>query len=148
MAIYDVLFEFCDNDSVFSNGSTVQSEDILDWGSGLTGLNMGAGTPIYLNIRVSTAFAGGTSAQFALRTDSDTTITNGTVLIETPAIVVGSLTAGAWVLRVPLPYTVDANRYVGLTVTCVGNVTAGAIDCWLDHGAQSTHNTQVAASNI
>lgn len=148
MAIFDVLFEFCDNDSVFSNGTTVQSEDILDWGSGMTGLEMGAGNPVWLNIRVSTAFAGGTSAAFALVTDSDTTITNGTTIYTTPAIVTASLTVGTWILRMPLPVEVDPNRYVGLVVTCVGNMTAGAIDAWLDHGPQSSHNTQVATSNI
>jgi hypothetical protein len=148
MAIFDVLFEFCDNDSVFSTDSAVQSEDILDWGSGMTDLEMGAGSPMWLNIRVSTAFSGGTSAAFALVSDSDTTITNGTVLYTTPAIAVADLTVGTWVIRMPLPYDVDKERYTGIVVTCVGAVSAGAIDAWLDQGPQSSYDTQVATSNI
>lgn len=146
MAIYDALFELCDNDSVYSTNTSVQSENIFNWGD--TDLEMGAGTPIWLNIRVSTDFAGGTSAQFKIVCDSDTTITNGTVLYETPAIGYASLTAGVWVLRMPLPVNVDEEQYFGLVVTCVGTMSAGAIDAWLDHGPQSSHDTQVAASNI
>lgn len=147
MAIFDAMFEFCDDDSVFSNGTTVQSENIIDLQ--LSDLELGAGEPVWLNIRVGTnAFSGGTSAAFALVSDSDTTITNGTTIITTPAITVGTLVAGYWVLRCPLPVRFDTDRYVGLVVTCVGNVTAGSIDAWLDDGSQSSYNTQVATSNI
>lgn len=147
MALYDAMFEFCDDDSVFSNGTTVQSENILDMQT--ADLEMGAGQPVWLNIRVgTTAFTGGTSVQFALVSDSDTTITNGTTIIETGAITVATLIAGYWVLRVSLPVRFDTDRYIGLVVTCVGNVTAGSINAWLDNGSQSSYNTQVSASNI
>lgn len=147
MAIYDAMFEFCDDDSVYSTDTTVQSENILDLQS--SDLEMGAGEPMWLNIRVGTnAFSGGTSAAFALVSDSDTTITNGTTIITTPAIVTATLAAGYWILRVPLPVRFDTDRYIGLVVTCVGTMTAGSIDAWLDNGSQSSFNTQVATSNI
>ena len=145
MAIYDALFEFCDDDSVFSTDTFVQSENIVDLQQ--ADLEMGAGTPMWLNIRVgTTAFTGGTSAAFALVSDSDTTITNGTTIITTPAITVATLVAGYWILRVPLPVRYDPDRYIGLVVTCAGAVSAGSIDAWLDNGSQSSFNTQVAPS--
>lgn len=150
MAIFDVMFEFSDAQDVYSNATNVRSTDILDWGSGMTDLEMGAGTPIWLNIKVTTAFAGGTHCQFKLcgDADGDSSFTGAVVIYETPAIAIASLTANAWVLRVPLNVNVDDNRYLGLICTCTGNMTAGAIDAWLDHGPQSSFDTQVATSNI
>lgn len=151
MAIYDKLFEFCDADSVFSNGSSVISENILDTDSlsaTFAAKELGAGEPLWLNVRVATAFSGGTSAQFLWMAHTTTTITSGTTIFETPAIGVGTLTAGYDVLRIPLPVNFDKYRYVGLVVTCAGNVTAGAIDAWLDAGSQSSFNVQVSSSNI
>lgn len=152
MAIYDKLFEFCDDDTVFSTDTSVISENILDMDS-LTSTyvarGMGGGEPLWLNIRVGTTdFAGGTSAQFKWMAHTSTTISSGTVIYETPAIGVGTLVAGYDVFRCPLPVNFDAYRYVGLVVTCVGAVSAGTINAWIDNGSQSSFNTQASVSNI
>ncbi|MCP4537787.1 MAG: hypothetical protein GY832_11640 [Chloroflexi bacterium] len=148
MAIFDVLFEFSDAQAITGDA---QSEDVLDWGSGMEDLEMGAGTPIYLNVRVGSAdFAGGTSLKTSLYSHTAaTSIQSGTAVWESPTILQAALTAGAWIAQgVVLPNNCDENRYMGLYYDDTGAFSAGSIDAWLSSGTQSTHNTQVAASNI
>jgi hypothetical protein len=146
MAIYDALFEFSDDQAITGDA---QSTDILDWGSGMEDLEMGAGTPIWLNIQVGTVFAGGTSLACALYCHTaETNINTGTLLWQGPAIVQASLTAGAWITRIPLPVNCDEDRYLGVYYDDTGAFTGGTVNAWLDHGPQSSFDTQVAASNI
>jgi hypothetical protein len=151
MAIMDVLFEFSDAQSV---ASSAQSTDILDWGSGMEGLEMGAGTPVWLNIKVNAAAAAGTSLTAALYTSDSTDIdggaegTNHRLLWSSGAIPQAGLTAGTWITRIPLPVQADEYRYIGLQYTASGTLTSCTVDAWLDHGPQSGYDTQVAASNI
>lgn len=151
MAIYDVLFEFSDAQSV---AATAQSTDILDWGSGMEGLEMGAGSPIWLNIRVEGAASAGTSLTCDLLTADSTNIDNGTeytnfrTLWSSSAIPQASLTAGAWIARVPIDVDADQYRYLGVQYTASGTLTGCTVNAWLDQGPQSSHNTQVATSNI
>jgi hypothetical protein len=150
MALFDALFEF--SGGTTSGGQSVitsaASEDTLDMQA--ADLEMGAGTPLYLNIKVgTTAYTGGTSVTFALVNDSDNTIDgSSTVIWQSPAIVVASLTANAWVKRMALPVDFDSDRYIGLYYTVSGSPSAGTIRAWIDHGPQSSYDTQVAASNI
>lgn len=151
MAIYDVLFEFSDAQSV---AATAQSTDILDWGSGMEGLNMGAGTPIWLNVRIEAAASAGTSLTVTLNNADSTDIDSGTegtnwkLCWSSGAIPQANLTAGAWIARVPLDTAVDEYRYLGVQYTASGSLTNCTANAWLDHGSQSCHNTQVATSNI
>ena len=144
MAIFDVLFESSD-DQVVTNASAV-STNIIDMQ--LADLNMGAGEPIWLNIRIGTAFAGGTSLVFGLYSHSAVEVGSGTLLWATPAITDATMVAGYWIMRMPLPDDVDRERYIGLYYTTSGTHSAGTINAWLDHGPQSNTNTQVTASNI
>jgi len=155
MAIFDGKFEICDNVAMFSTDTSVDSVtsgNVLDMGipSGTyVDHNYAAGEPLWLNIKVgATAFTGGTSAQFKLMSHSTTATASGTVIFETPAIAVATLVAGYPVWRCPLPENFAPTRYVGLVVTCVGAVSAGTVDCWIDNGSQSSYNTQVSSSNI
>jgi len=148
MAILDALFEFSDGQAIVADA---QSTNVLDWGEGMEDLEMGAGTPIYLNIRVNGAdFAGGTSLKVYLYSHSaDTSINSGTAVWQSPTIAQASLTAGMWIAQgVILPNNCDEERYLGVYYDDTGEFTAGSINAWLDHGPQSTHNTQVASSNI
>ncbi len=146
MAIFDVLFEFSDAQSITTSA---QSTDVLDWGSGMEDLEMGAGTPLWLNIKVGTAFSGGTNVTFSLYTHSSaTSINSGTEIYSTPAFTTANLTANAWIIRMPLPVNCDDNRYFGLYYTVSGTYSAGTLDAWIDHGPQSSYDTQVATSNI
>ena len=145
MAIFDAMFEFSDAQAITADAA---SDNILDWTQ--ADLEMGAGEPLWLNVRVGPDdFAGGTSLIVSLRHDSVAPIDASSVVIyQTMAVAQENLTAGAWIIRMPLPYNVDEGRILGLWYDDTGTFSAGAIDAWLDHGPQSSHNTQVTTSNI
>jgi hypothetical protein len=145
MALFDAMFEFSD-DQVITDTSAA-STNVLDLVT--ENLEMGAGNPYWLNIRIGTAFAGGTSITFELSYDTTLPIdASSTVIWQTPAIATASLTAGAWIMRMPLPYNIDEEQYVGLFYTVAGTMTAGTINAWLDNGPQSSYDVQVSTSNI
>jgi hypothetical protein len=60
------------------------------------------------------------------------------------------LTKGAWLIRIPLPYNVDDQKIIGVLYTIAGDDLGdeAKINTWLDHGPQSSYDTQVSASNI
>ena len=153
MAIFDAMFEFMDDAELTGSGTTlylpISTWKELNWIG--EDLEMGAGEPVYLNIKVgTTAYDSGTSVDFKLFADTDSAghDSSSDVVVATGPRGTASLTAGAWVYRGALPYDVDAEQYLVLGATFVGNVSAGTVDCWLDHGPQSSYDTQVSASNI
>jgi hypothetical protein len=144
MALFDVLFEFSDAQAITGDAD---STDVVDFVN--TDLEMGAGTPIWLNIQVETAFAGGTSLECSLYSHTATTSLNsGTLLWQSGVIAQATLVAGYWITRIPLPYNCDEERYLGVYYNDTGAFTAGTINAWLDHGPQSSSDTQVTTSNI
>jgi hypothetical protein len=161
MALYDVMFEFSDAQSIFSATATKAASNVIDMQA--SDLEMGAGEPIWLNIRVTTAFAGAGTATFKLVCDTDATMDSSSIeIIQTEPFAITDIDAvGDWIYRGPLPNDFDRERYVGLVCTCSGAMTAGSIDAWLDHGPQSSFDTawldhgpqssfdtQVSTSNI
>jgi hypothetical protein len=142
----DIRLELCDGQTLVGNGTTSQSTDIIDFAS--SDLNIGAGTPVYLNIKIGTVVAGGTSIDFRVYSDSDTTVTDGTLLYSTGAIVVATLVAGYEVLRMPIDVRSDPERYFGLSIVRVGNITGGTVDAWLELGTKTDEAVQVMTSNI
>lgn len=154
MAIYDALFEFLDDGALWADGATdynAATAKELDWVT--ADLDIGQGTPIYLNIRVgTTVYAGGTTADFKLFADdtSEGHDSNSTVILSTGPIATASLdAAGDFVFSGALPVNADAERYLQLGVTCVGTYTAGSVDAWLSNSPiGSTYDTQVDSSNI
>ncbi len=145
MALFDVLHEF-------SNGQTLTttslSDNVLNFGQ--ADLEMGAGEPIWLNVRMVSDFhSAGTTLIVSLYRHTSATVSSGTVIWATPAINFASLTAGDWVIRMPLPYNVDEDKFIGLYYTIAGTCsTKSVIDAWLDHGPQSSYDTQVSVSNV
>ena len=152
MAIFDAMLELSDDQDVSQAVGTIASTDILDFT--LADKELGAGEPLWLNVKVGTEAidsAEGTAAmQVSLCHDTVAPIdSSSTVIWSTPAIAEASLTAGAWIMRMPLPYNVDDGRIVGLLYTISGTTsTTGTVDAWIDHGPQSSYDTQVSASNI
>ncbi len=145
MAIFDAMFEFSDDQVITDTDAA--STNILDFT--LSDLEMGAGEPLWLNIRIGTAFAGGTNIVFSLRYDTVAPIdSSSTVIYQTPAITTATMVAGFWVLRMPLPYNIDEERIIGLYYDHTGTMSDGTINAWLDHGPQSSYDTQVTTSNI
>ena len=151
MAIFDAGFEFLDDEDMFTtSGTTIgATAKTLDWQA--ADLEMGAGEPVWLNIKVGTSlYAGAGTAEFRLLADTAAggQDSSSQVVLSSGTRTIAQLTAGAWVLRVPLPVDVDKERYLGVGCVCSGAMTGGSIDAWLDHGSQSSFDTQVSTSNI
>ena len=152
MAIFDAMFDLSDDQDVSQTVGTVASTDIIDWT--LADKEMGAGEPLWLNVKMGDealdSAEGTATLQVALCHDTIAPIdSSSTVIYQTPAIAEASLTVGAWILRMPLPYNVDDGRITGLLYTIAGTTsTTGTVDAWIDHGPQSSFDTQVSASNI
>lgn len=93
--------------------------------------NMGEGYPMYLVISVGTTFAGGTTAAFNLVTaDNEALSTAPVTLLSSGAIATANLPAGALAIVIAIPKAAY-KRWLGLTVTEVGDYTAGAIKAFL-----------------
>ena len=155
MALFDAMLELSDEQDIGANAdsSTEASTNIIDFTQ--ADLEMGAGNPLWLNVKMGT--------EALANTDSDATLTvalchdtvapvdsSSTVKYQTAAIAQTALTAGAWVLRMPLPYDVDDGRIAGLLYTVNGSSdsTTGTVDAWIDNGPSSSFDVQVSASSI
>ena len=88
-----------------------------------------AGEDLFINAKVNTTFAGGTSLRAVLWTDNTTTVTSGADIISGDVLTVASnqLDAGENLLRVNLQ-GLELQQYVGLQFVVVGTMSAGAID--------------------
>jgi len=154
MSIYDAKFELLDDGALYADDTTdynAATAKEIDWVA--SDLDIGQGTPIYLNIRVgTTVYAGGTTCDFKLFADdtSEGHDSNSTVVLSTGPIATANLdAAGDYVFSGAVPITVDTERYLQLGVTCVGTYTQGSVDAWLSYSPiGSTYDTQVDSSNI
>ena len=142
MAIFDAMFEFSDGQSLTASAAATNVIDMQ-----AADLEMGAGTPIWLNVKVGTELdSAGEAATLtiALVGDTDATIDGSSIVVQqSKQYAESECTAGAWLLRVPLDVDFDTNRYVGIYYT-VGteNFTSGTIDAWLDHGERHCYWTE------
>ena len=148
MALFDLMFEFADAARMWTGTGAYAAANVLDMQA--SDLEMGAGEPLWLNIRVTTAYAGAGTATFSLVSDTDATMDANSIesLSTEPFAITDIDAAGDWVFRGPIPLDYDRNQYVGVICTCSGAMTAGSCDIWLDHGSQSSYDTQVSTSNI
>ena len=121
----DRLF-FSDKQSLIKGSSgDIDSTRTLDFSA--VDPDPGTGRPVFLNIAVITAVAGG-SVNFVLKDSAD----NNTfaAVYETGAIAAASLTAGKKVLRMALPEGI--RRYLKVVYTAGAAITAGDVSAWLD----------------
>lgn len=94
--------------------------------------DIGTGEGLWLHIVVTTAFVGGTTAQFQLASDSTTDLaTSRTNHITTNAVPIASLVVGFVIFSGRVPNGVTYERFLGIWETTVGNVTAGQINAFL-----------------
>ncbi len=156
MAIFDAKLEFSDDQDIARATGTSGSTNIFNFTQ--SDLEMGAGEPLWLNVKVGTEAIAATSGSTAgactlivdLINDAATTVDSSSIVsFRSKTFTEAELTKGAWLIRIPLPYNIDENKYMGVLYTIGGDTAAdGKVDAWVDHGPQSSFDTQVSASNI
>ena len=150
--ILDAMFELSDDQDIGELTATevAASTNVINFTT--SDLEMGAGEPLYLNVKMGTEAllsTGAATCTFSLMSESDGTIDTDSSTVWSETIAKASLTAGAWVWRRQLPYDIDRDGYMGLLYTMnTAPASAGKVDTWIDHGPQSSYDTQVSASNI
>lgn len=136
--IIDNFASFGTNVNAFADGATVIVGDEIDLRDSR---DIGAGTSMWLTLQVSTAFVGGTSVNFKLESDAAHPITPATATEHwaSGAIPVADLVVGKrWVVEIPSGVY---ERWLGLTATTVGTVTAGAVDAFISQDKPMTTMT-------
>lgn len=108
------------------------------WGTSIDS-DPGEGGGLWLNVMVTTAFTSGTStATLKAELVHGAATAPTTVLLSGAAIAVGSLTAGAYLLRAKLPPGLD--QYTRIKYTVAGSaMTAGAVDAFISKGTESPY---------
>lgn len=117
MAIMDAKLVFSDCQTIcFTAAAQTQtiSTNIVDLGA--EDLDIGAGTPLYLNIRIGpTIDVPGRPVTgdltFKLKTATGSAFNNTGTLIER-RLLASQITAGKWIMRLPIPQ--ETNRYLRL----------------------------------
>jgi hypothetical protein len=112
--------------AVFASGATVLSTNTVDLG---IARDIGEGQELYGRVEVTTAFTGGTSAEFQfIATDAANLTGNVTVIGTTGAIAVASLTLGArFACAINPRLASKGQRYLGMQAVNVGANTAGSV---------------------
>lgn len=118
---------------------------------GAADLNIGAGTPVYLNILIGETAVGAASptTKFKLYTNSASVATGsaliaaGELLMETSAINTNTLSAGEYIWRHTIPVNIDDGQWCGLVISQAGaDVSSGIIDAWLGLEAETDFGLQ------
>ena len=130
--ILDSRNVFASATSAILNNTNAKIGDVFSRGADVNTLvDLGAGETVYFVVQVTTAFVGGTSAQFDLVSDSEEPLTTSkTTHCTTGAIGVSTLVAG-YTKAIPLPPDKTYELYLGAWETTVGNVTGGAVNIFL-----------------
>lgn len=125
MSMFDYEGELSDAQAVTT---TAVSTNVIDLNSYP---GYASGEDLFLVCTVNTAFAGGTSMQAVLYTDTDATpVTGGDDIIAGDVIATANLTAGAKVLQVNLK-GLPLKQYIALNYVVVGTMSAGKVDARL-----------------
>ena len=135
----DTRAEFCDATAISpAQDTTALLGNVMDLE---VNRDIGQGHPMYLVLQVATAFAGGTSYQFHLASDSGAVIAvdgSETRHFSTDVYTQAQMTAGFTATFV-LPMgdtargedTAGYERFLGILLTDVGSSTSGAINAFL-----------------
>ena len=137
--IMDAKLEFSDAQTITATGYLPHSKStndiyLLD---ATAGAGWGRGTPIYLVVRVNTAFQGNTSSTIVvyLQTSTDgTTWSSGIAFASRTSS--QCATVGAVIVAVPLP-SHDLTKYISLDYYFPTGMSAGAVDAYLSLEAQT-----------
>lgn len=150
-----------DAQNEFSNSQAVTataiSTNVIDTLAGNSFTNVvqnlgGFAGSAWLVVQVDTTFTAGGAATLTISLESDSTAnlaTSPTVHFSTAPIALASLTVGAQLLIIPLPFG-SYERYLGVRYTvATGPMTAGAISAFLTRDPQAWKPYPTAsASNL
>jgi len=150
MAIFDAMYELSDDQAITASAASTNILDLV-----VEDVNLGAGTPYFLNVKVgSEDFDSGAddgTLTISFRYDTVAPIDGSSIVeFQTAAIAEATMVAGTWLVRQSLPVNLDPESIVGVyyTVAGSGNFTAGKVNAWVSTESYSDFNTQVATSNI
>ena len=131
-----------DKNLVFSDAqaeTSVAAQDstnVID--TGIADSNLGAGTPLWVNVQVNTTVtsSGAATVSVALHDSSDGS--TYAAIWTSAAYAKATLVAGFVMMSIPLPS--EHERYLKVVYTIATSVlTAGAFDAWIGNEAISTH---------
>lgn len=123
---------------------------------GAADLNIGAGTPLYLNILCGETAVGGGSpvTKFKLYTNAASVATasamkaDGELLMATSGINTNTLSAGEFIWRHTIPVNADDGRILALIISQTGaDVSSGIIDAWISLEAETDFGLQPSVTS-
>lgn len=131
MAILDQQLVFSDAQAVTVTAISTNQYDRGTNAPVLANFSPGPFGPLYLVLQTATAFAGLTSLEARLSSDSTNDLaTSPTDHVSTGPIALANLTANKVVAILPIPPG-DYERYIGIRYIVVGTGTAGTIRAFL-----------------
>lgn len=126
--LIDQRTTFAWEEAVTGTAGTVKLGEALDL---TVASNMGEGYPMYLVVLFTTTTAGGTSSAYNLVTADNAALdSNPVTLLTSPVYPVATGVAGLQAIVVAIPKAAY-KRWLGITVTRVGTLTAGAVSAFL-----------------
>lgn len=125
MAKIDGQAFFSDAQAVTVTAASTNSHNLINTTPQLAG-----GADCFVEVRVDTAFAGGTSITASLQTDSDGAFGSATTVTTGSTVLTASATAGASLLRFNLKGA-TLEQYIRVYYTVVGTMSAGKVDAYL-----------------
>lgn len=154
MAIMDGILEFSDKQALkMAQTASTQTVSTNSIDLGATNLDIGAGTPLYLNIRIVSApglagypSTGETTSSFRLQgCDTLTGPNTGPIYNQSDLrLLDADLKAGKWIMRKPIAYGIKS-RFLQLifannrsTATTWGATTLGYFDAWISGATPET----------
>jgi len=151
MSIRDAKLVLSDNQTVMSTdlATNCYSTNLIDLGA--EDLEIGEGTPLYLNIRISEAYTyvvGATGwAEFSLQTATGSTFVDTDTFLVSKKMKMGHLAAAnltdRWVLKCSIPGMMDdSNRYLRLKYWKADGATGWTnahFDAWISGATPDSH---------
>lgn len=150
MSIMDIKLELADNQAMSASNTQLAMTNVLDLGNLANAKDyaIGAGTPLYLNIRIVRAVTGGpttwdSSCAFKVQEGASASATGSFTGQEFRTNRWGLYTAGKWVARAPLDYN-HSKRYMRLlfvksAATAAKAFGTGSVDAWISAAVPETN---------
>lgn len=121
--IADKQLIFCEDQALPTTTAPTQSADVLNFGA--AGLDLGAGTPLYLNVLITTASTSGSNTLTVELRDGATNAAADALLLF--AAFVPNSTG----LKIKCPLPNDVAQFLSVYFTASATLTAGKVTAFL-----------------